>query len=147
MNKAFINPVIGRITCLFGNRIHPVTKQKQFHSGVDIAVVEGTPIKCPADGLVMMADSEEQSKDHGGFELKVLHTVTEEGRLVNYVTGYAHLKEIKVKKGERVLQGNVIALSGHTGIGTGPHLHFTLRQNSNINAPTIDPLKHFDFKS
>ena len=137
MDKNFINPVKGRISGFWGKRIHPVSKKESFHNGVDVAVAEGTPILCPANGKVIMADVLDDNA--GGIQLKI--------QADGFIFGFAHCKSLKVRSTEEVFQGEVVAYSGHTGIGTGPHLHFTVRKGTNPNGITCNPLDYFDFKS
>lgn len=130
-------PLKGRITGRFGERIHPVTHVKSFHNGVDIAAEIGTSIHCPWSGTVIKSDSKhEEIKDKGGIEVKVKHDN-------GYTTGYAHLSKSLVVVGDKVEEGDVIALSGNTGIGTGAHLHMTLR---NEKDELVNPLTIFTFK-
>lgn len=112
-----IPPVTGRISSAFGNRVHPITGETTFHNGIDFAVPEGTEVVSPADGVVRLIDG---LGDAGGLELIIDHDN-------GFTTGYAHLSRIEVASGERVKQGQVIALSGNTGNTTGAHLHFTMR--------------------
>jgi murein DD-endopeptidase MepM/ murein hydrolase activator NlpD len=141
IESSFMNPVLGHITGKWGERIHPVTRKKSFHSGVDLGVPEGTQIKAPANGKVILVDKLDD--DSGGLQLKIQHHLPEG----DFITGYAHLKGIEVSLGMQVNKGDIIAISGHTGIGTGPHLHFTLRTGILPHSATIDPLLYFDFKS
>jgi len=136
MNKQFINPVKGKVTSKYGDRIHPVTKAKKFHNGVDIGIPIGTTIVSPANGKVILADTLDD--DAGGLQLKIQHD--------GFVTGYAHLSKILVKVGDIVKQGDIVCKSGNSGAGTGAHLHFTLRKGTNPSGTTIDPLTMFDFK-
>jgi len=109
-------PMQGRISSKFGDRIHPVTKAKSFHNGIDIAGPIGVPIVAPFDGVVA------QSFNHntGGLTLFIDHP-THPDKLQ---TRYCHLDKIHVKVGDRVKQGQLIADNGNTGRSTGPHLHF-----------------------
>ncbi len=112
----FINPVEGRITSKYGNRIHPITGVKMsYHNGVDIAVSEGTPVLCPANGKVLKS----YSNATGGNQVIIQHDN-------GWKTGYAHLQRGVFPVGTKVEQGTVIAYSGNTGKSTGAHLHFTL---------------------
>jgi len=115
------------ITSHYGDRIHPKTKKKSFHNGIDLKAGTGTNIYSPWAGKVIMIDL--FNDDSGGLQIRILH---ENG----YTTGYAHLSEIFVVKGQVVEEGNVIAKTGNSGVGTGPHLHFTLRE---LSGETIDP--------
>lgn len=120
-------PCTGRISSKFGNRIHPITRIKTFHNGIDIAVPSGTPVIAPADGKI----TESWNHDRGGICLAM---VTADG--VRF--GFAHLSKRLVVVGTKVKAGEVIALSGNTGASTGPHLHFTIK----INGSWVDPMSH-----
>ena len=109
----FIWPLRGRLTSLFGPRIHPVYGTRDFHSGIDMAVPEGTPVHAAAPGAVVWAGT------RGAYGLLV---VIDHGD--GYSTYYAHLSRILVEVGQFVEVGQVIALSGNTGLSIGPHLHF-----------------------
>ncbi len=106
-------PVRGWVTSGYGWRISPFAKTRQFHAGMDISTRRGTPIIAPAPGVVTFSGRE------GGF-----------GRMVainhgnGIVTRYAHLNKIKVKAGQKVARGDLIATVGNTGRSTGPHLHY-----------------------
>jgi murein DD-endopeptidase MepM/ murein hydrolase activator NlpD/3D (Asp-Asp-Asp) domain-containing protein len=116
-------PCPGSITSRFGYRIDPFTGQRRFHSGVDIAGAEGTPIGAAASGIVVAAGRA------GGYGLWV---VIDHG---SFRTVYAHLKEILATTGREVKGGDVIGLMGSTGRSTGPHLHFEVR----VNGACVDP--------
>ena len=127
-----ITPVKGKITSKFGNRINPITKENQFHNGVDIAAPEGTAIIAPFDGKVEKSFYD----DIGGYSLIIAHNN-------GYKTGYAHLKEKStLNVGETVKQGQTIAKVGNTGRSTGAHLHFTLTDKT---GQKIDPETVFNF--
>lgn len=114
----FIWPVSGPITSPFGYRTHPVTGTTRFHSGFDIAVDQGTPIRCADNGVVIMADW------YGGYGNCVI--VQHDN---NLSTLYGHQSRILVKQGDTLMQGQVLGEVGSTGMSTGPHLHFEVRQN------------------
>ena len=105
-----------RISSPFGYRIHPVTKRKDFHAGLDLPAKYGTPIYAPADGVVEYA----QKKGAYGKFLLIAHNY-------GFKTAYGHLSKYAVRHGEYVSKGDVIAYVGSTGRSTGPHLHFELR--------------------
>ncbi|HSH66841.1 MAG TPA: M23 family metallopeptidase [Bacteroidia bacterium] len=130
MDKAqkWLKPVTAKITSKFGYRTDPKTgKPNEFHNGIDLAVPSGTPVKSPMNGIVDAVNS----GGPGGNELIVKHSN-------GYKTGYAHLTKSMVKKGDKIQQGQVIALTGNSGKSTGPHLHFTLTDPSGAK---IDPQK------
>lgn len=111
--NAFIWPVRGRISSGFGWRTHPIKKTRLFHNGVDIAVSTGTKIKAAAAGEVVY------SGWMNGFGYTV---IIDHGRGIE--TLYGHNSRVLVRKGAYVHKGQDVALSGNTGLSTGPHLHF-----------------------
>lgn len=117
------HPVKGYITSGFGWRIHPITKKKSFHAGIDIAALSGTPIHCTADGIVSY---EGKTKYNGNF------IVIEHG--YGFSTVYAHNTKNLVKTKQRVKRGDTIAYLGSTGRTTGPHLHYEVwRDRKKVN--------------
>lgn len=117
-------PVQGPITSPFGWRMDPVMHQYWLHTGMDIGVPIGTPVHAAAGGDVLVA----------GWETGYGNTVViDDGGGIS--TLYAHLERILVQEGERVGQGEVVALSGMTGWATGPHVHFEIR----VNGSPINP--------
>ncbi len=124
LSQNMIKPVNGTITSSFGLRNHPITGELRFHAGVDIAANEGTPIYSSYDGTVIKSTYDSWN----GNYLKIKHEN-------NIMTVYCHCKELKVKKGDTVKAGQVIATIGSTGSSTGPHLHYELR----INNVSYDP--------
>jgi murein DD-endopeptidase MepM/ murein hydrolase activator NlpD len=111
-------PARGWVTSDFGHRVDPYTAERVLHAGLDIAGPHGKEIYAPSDGTVVFAGLE------GGYG-NVL--VIDHGYGIK--TRYGHLASIKVKAGERVKRGNVIATLGNTGRSTGPHLHYEVRVN------------------
>jgi murein DD-endopeptidase MepM/ murein hydrolase activator NlpD len=124
--KAFIWPVQGRISGRFGNGRVYNGQPGSGHSGMDIAVPTGTPVKAPAAGVVTFAASDLYLT--GGTLL------LDHGFGVS--SNFLHLSRIDVKVGDRVEQGQVIAAVGATGRATGPHLHWGM----NWFDVRIDPL-------
>ena len=108
------------------NRRHPVTGRVRPHKGVDFSVSQGTPVIAPADGIV-----EKVAYQAGGAGRYVM---LRHGR--EYQTVYMHLSKSLVKAGQTVKKGERIALSGNTGISTGPHLHYEFH----INGRAVNPL-------
>ena len=108
-----------RITSRFTlARFHPILRIWRPHLGIDYAAPIGTPVEAVADGVVKTAGR------HDGFGNYV-----EIAHANNYVTCYGHLKSFNVRVGEHVRQGKVIAYVGMTGLATGPHLDFRVRQD------------------
>jgi murein DD-endopeptidase MepM/ murein hydrolase activator NlpD len=116
-------PVPGALSSPFGKREHPRTGEATFHSGVDIRASMGTPVKATADGVVSVSG---WVAGNGNI------VVIEHGHGFN--TAYAHNKQNLVKVGQRVKRGDTIALSGATGVTTGPHLHYEVwKQGRQVN--------------
>lgn len=115
--KPSIAPVTGRVSSEFGTRIHPILDGYVQHQGIDIANEMWMPIKAPADGIVSF------SGVRGGYG----NFIEIEHKRSGYTTRYAHLADAKVKVGDRVKRGDIIASVGNTGLSTGPHLHYEVR--------------------
>ncbi|MCP4671316.1 MAG: M23 family metallopeptidase [Desulfobacula sp.] len=122
-----IRPVDGWITSKFGYRTSPFTGRKEFHAGLDIANKTGTKLIATANGRISYASR----KMYIGNLIIIDHGF---GR----VTKYGHLKEMLVKRGQKIKRGDVIGLIGNTGRSTGPHVHYEVR----INGTPVNPLKY-----
>lgn len=116
----FIYPVNGRLTSGFGRRRHPILGTSRFHAGVDFGASQGTTIRAADSGKVIF------SGWYGGYGRAV---VIDHGGGIT--TLYAHASRLYVNVGQAVSQGQAIAAVGSTGLSTGPHLHFEVRQNGN----------------
>ena len=124
-----VAPVAGmRLTSAFGWRRHPITGQRAFHYGIDIAAPAGTPVLAPRDGWI------EEQGWHGGYGryLRLRHSEHLE-------TGYGHLMAFapRLHPGSLVRQGELIGYVGATGVATGPHLDWQVM----IDHHKVDPLK------
>ncbi len=124
LSQSLVLPVKGELTSGFGLRNHPITGKLRFHAGVDIGANKGTPIYSSYDGVVITAAYDSWN----GNYIKIKHEN-------NIMTVYCHCDKLKVKKGDKVKAGQVIATIGSTGSSTGPHLHYELR----INNVSYDP--------
>ena len=120
-------PVMGRINSPFGWRQHPITRRKDFHTGIDIKAARNDPIKAAGGGKVAY------SGWMGGYG-KVLVIEHPNGQS----TLYAHCSTLLAGKGASVSSGQLVARIGTTGRSTGPHLHFEVR---NGNSP-VNPIKY-----
>jgi murein DD-endopeptidase MepM/ murein hydrolase activator NlpD len=119
-----IRPTEGYISRGFGIRMDPFTGRRQPHLGIDLAADIGTPVYAPADGRVSFVGRVPGS----GKMIRINH-------LFGYTTVYAHLSQVKVKRGEHVKRGDVIATVGNTGYSTGPHLHYEVRFRGKAKNP------------
>ncbi|WP_243361686.1 peptidoglycan DD-metalloendopeptidase family protein [Fundidesulfovibrio terrae] len=119
-------PVDGEVSSDFGWRKDPFTGQRAWHSGLDIAAPEGTPVRCWKGGTVAFS-----GQMHGYGNLVV----------VEHADGsrsfYGHNKGNAVAVGQAVKAGQVLAQVGQTGRATGPHLHFEVR----VDDRAVDPSK------
>jgi murein DD-endopeptidase MepM/ murein hydrolase activator NlpD len=113
----------------YGMRIHPITKVRTMHEGMDFSARTGTPIYATGDGRVTFA-----GRDNSGYGMYV---IIDHG--YGYKTLYAHLYKTLVKKGQRVRRSDIIALVGNTGKSTGPHLHYEVR----LNGKPVDPRNYY----
>ena len=114
IDKKGITPLKGYISSPYGIRTNPFnSKEKEFHTGLDIAAPKGTFIKAAFSGTVIAAGESQIAGNYIRIE--------SDGDIT---TLYAHNQFNFVKEGDRVLAGQVIAATGETGLATGPHLHF-----------------------
>jgi murein DD-endopeptidase MepM/ murein hydrolase activator NlpD len=117
-------PVSGHLSSLYGTRLHPVHEELRFHTGVDISVPTGTKVSATANGIVSFS---------GWAENSGIVVVVEHGR--GFSTAYAHNRKALVTVGQRVVRGDPVALSGSTGISTGPHVHYEIWKNGRHTDP------------
>ena len=128
-----IQPVFNKqltlLTTSYGMRINPFQKILRSHQGVDYAIPEGSRVFATADGVVKEVARRNSTSgqtiviDHGG----------------GYETVYAHLGKINVVRGQKVRRGDIIALSGNSGLSLAPHLHYEVR----CNGMRVDPIHYF----
>lgn len=112
------------VTAPFGKRYHPVSKEEFMHSGVDIAAQKGTEIVAAGSGEVIYSEW----NDNFGYTIRIKHDDV-------YSTAYAHCSKLLVKSGDIVKSGQKIAEVGSTGKSTGPHLHFEVTKEGEIQDP------------
>ncbi|MBS1154055.1 MAG: peptidase protein [Myxococcaceae bacterium] len=118
-----------RVSSPFGYRDHPTLGRQQLHTGVDLAVAEGTEVHATSGGVVRRASED-------GVNGRVV--IIDHGRGVS--TAYCHNSRLRVVTGQTINAGDVISDSGNTGRSTGPHLHYQLE----LAHQAMDP---FLFKS
>lgn len=121
------------VTSPYGERIHPITGEKNFHNGIDGALwAEGSLVEtgiCAADDGVVLEAHELDDSTAG------VHVIIDHGN--GLVTKYFHLEPetLRVKKGDKVTRAQLIGWMGTTGASTGEHLHF----QAEIDGKTVDP--------
>ena len=125
----YIYPVSGRVSSSFGRRKAPKKGASTYHKGMDFAVPTGTAIRATSGGVVTKAGW----GSGYGYVVYIRHPDGKESR-------YGHCSKVLVKAGQSVKQGEKIALSGNTGISTGPHLHF----ETLVGGTQVNPLKYLN---
>ena len=123
-----LNKDLKRMASGYGWRVDPVYHVRRFHEGMDFTAPVGTDIFATGNGIVTYAGwrqgyGETIEIDHG----------------FNYATRYAHCSKLRVRVGQKVKRGDVIALVGNTGKSTGPHLHYEVHY---LGRP-IDPRNYY----
>jgi murein DD-endopeptidase MepM/ murein hydrolase activator NlpD len=120
-------PVRGLITAGYGYRVSPFTGQREMHEGLDIAAPHGTPILATANGVISFVGS-----------LAAFGNVVFINHGHGFTTFYAHTSSIRVKEGQQVKRGQMVASVGTSGRTTGPHVHYEVQ----VNGATVNPLKY-----
>lgn len=118
------------VTSFFGMRVHPIKGDRRLHAGVDIGAPYGTPVLASRAGRVVFAGRS------GGYGNTVIleHSNPKERTL------YAHLSKITVHQAQLVEAGTVVGQVGSTGLSTGAHLHFEVRQPTNQGWQARNPV-------
>lgn len=125
----FIYPLSGRLSSGFGKRKAPKKGASTYHKGLDFAVPTGTAVRATCGGVVTRAGW----GSGYGYCVYIRHPDGKESR-------YGHCSKVLVKAGQSVKQGEKIALSGNTGVSTGPHLHFEIL----VGGSQVNPLKYLN---
>ncbi|MDV6252443.1 M23 family metallopeptidase [Vibrio sp. EA2] len=106
-----------RISSSYGSRINPISGKRHVHTGIDLTCKRGEEVLAPADGVVETVRP--GNRGYGNY-LTLRHSF-------GFMSSFAHLQHFKVKSGEFVSKGDVIAQCGNSGNSTGPHLHYEVR--------------------
>ena len=124
-----------KITSPFGPRIHPISKKKSHHNGVDLIAYDDDTIYAPIAGRITAA--RKSNAPGGGYGHYVKMTDTDGNEHI-----FAHMKagSIEVKTGDRVKAGDKLGIMGATGNVTGKHLHWEVR----VKGKFTDPMDHLD---
>ncbi|MTV50586.1 peptidoglycan DD-metalloendopeptidase family protein [Heliobacillus mobilis] len=117
-------PVRGEITSPFGSRKSPFGVNKEFHTGLDLAADYGTPVRSAAKGKVVFTGSKPG-----------LGNVVEVDHGYGFTTAYCHLSAITVKANDTVERGDQVGKVGNSGRSTGPHLHFMVKKDGQLQNP------------
>jgi murein DD-endopeptidase MepM/ murein hydrolase activator NlpD len=122
--RTFRAPVGAPVSSGFGTRVHPILGEVRMHTGLDYAAGAGVPIKASGSGIVIWAGP------RGGYGNAVI--IDHRNGLA---TLYAHQARVNANVGQKISTGQVVGFVGQTGMSTGPHLHFEVRE---LGAP-VDP--------
>jgi murein DD-endopeptidase MepM/ murein hydrolase activator NlpD len=118
-------PITGPVSSEFGGRSSPYGRSWEFHPGLDIRALSGTPVSAAGSGTVVYAG---RMRGYGNM------VVVDHG--VGLKTVYAHLSAVYAELGRRVETGQVLGAVGQTGRATGPHLHYEVR----VGTAPVDPM-------
>ena len=113
----------------FGMRMHPILKIYRLHAGVDLCAPLNTPIYAAGDGVITAAKF---GRGGIGYYIRIYHGY-------GFQTVYGHLNEMKVKPGQRVKRGDIIALMGTTGISNVSHVHYEVHKNGK----PVNPVNYY----
>lgn len=119
-----------KVTSPFGWRVHPITKNRKHHNGVDLwSAKEPCYIEAIADGKVLEARKSNAPGGGYGYFVRLLHKLDGEW----YTSTYAHMVagSLKVEKGQSVKAGTILGKMGTTGASTGKHLHIEINKGKN----------------
>ena len=132
-NIPSIQPVLNEqltlLTAGYGTILNPFYRTLKSHQGIDYTVAEGSSVFATADGVV------KEISDKSSTLGKTI--VIDHGN--GYKTSYSHLLSVGVRRGQKVQRGDIIALSGNSGLSLAPHLHYEVRYND----LRIDPIHYF----
>ncbi len=118
-------PASGLMTDGYGRRRDPFTGRRAFHKGLDVSARRGTPVRAPADGVVVFA-----GRNGGlGKTVKISHGF-------GFTTVYGHLDSMAVEPGDEVHRGDELGALGNSGRSTGPHLHYEVH----VDGKAVNPL-------
>jgi murein DD-endopeptidase MepM/ murein hydrolase activator NlpD len=126
--RTFKAPVAAPVSSGFGTRVHPILGDVRMHTGIDYAVGTGIPIRAAGPGIVVWAGP------RGGYGNAVI--IDHRNGLA---TLYAHQSRVSATVGQKVAAGQVVGFVGQSGLATGPHLHFEVRE---LGAP-VNPMLYF----
>jgi murein DD-endopeptidase MepM/ murein hydrolase activator NlpD len=126
------------LTSPFGDRISPFTNKVDFHSGIDLAARDGTPVLASGSGRVVFAGRFPLSRNVRWWRYGNVIVMSHGER---YLTIFAHLEDISVRRGQQLRRGEQIGTVGNTGWSTSPHLHYEVRvfREDNDEPVPVDP--------
>ncbi len=127
--QPIVNDQLTLLTASFGERLNPYYNKRQRHTGVDYTIPQGTRVFATADGIIKRYTL---SSSDTGKSVVVDHQN-------GYETIYNHLSKIDFPRNYRVKRGDIIGMSGNTGLSFSPHLHYEIR----YKGVSVDPIDYF----
>ncbi|HVR28624.1 MAG TPA: M23 family metallopeptidase [Thermoanaerobaculia bacterium] len=126
-----LSPLYGEfvVTSSFGYRKSAFTKADEYHSGVDLAAAVGTPVLAPADGRVVFVGKFPVARDSTWWRLGDVVALRHGEELLSI---YGHLGRTKVRRGQSVTRGEVLAEIGESGVIAHPHLHYAVWRRGTV---------------
>jgi len=115
-----------KISSPFGMRIHPISKIKSFHGGIDFACPTGTEVLSVKEGKIIRAGWQDANEHEKGFGIRVIQSIHCNNNEEYYIY-YGHLSDISCYEGQFIGEKGIIGSSGSSGSSTGPHLHLEAR--------------------
>ena len=119
-----VSPLV--VSSPYGSRIHPIANEPRFHAGIDLESPLEQPVRAAEVGTVVFSS---WNGAHGK-QIELQHDA-------HWATRYSHLDVLLVRPGTVVKKGQLIGLSGQTGMTTGPHVHFELRRDGDALDPEV----------
>jgi murein DD-endopeptidase MepM/ murein hydrolase activator NlpD len=126
--QPLLNPQLDKLVSGFGNRVNPFHKGMHHHPGADFAAPRGTEVLATAAGKVTDVNRSVLQAGYGNY-IEIDH-----GH--GFVTRYAHLEDILVKRGQTIAKGTVIATVGNSGGSIAPHVHYEIIRDGE----QVDPI-------
>jgi murein DD-endopeptidase MepM/ murein hydrolase activator NlpD len=138
-----LSPVRGEdvvLTSAFGRRRSAFTNEVEVHAGLDLAAPVGTPVHAPADGTVLFAGEFPMNRSPFWWRFGNLVVLRNGDR---FVTLFGHCEEVRVRAGQSVRKGDVLATVGNTGWSRSPHLHYEVRRRGDDGRYVpVEPMIH-----
>lgn len=119
-----VSPLV--VSSPYGSRIHPIAGEPRFHAGIDLEAPLEQPVRAAEVGTVVFS----AWNGAHGKQIELQHDA-------HWSTRYSHLDVLLVRPGTVVKKGQIIGLSGQTGLVTGPHVHFELRHDGDALDPEV----------
>lgn len=119
-----VSPLI--VSSSYGSRIHPIAGEARFHAGIDLEAPLFQPVRAAEAGTVVFS----AWNGAHGKQIEVQHDA-------HWATRYSHFEVLLARPGTAVKKGQIIGLSGQTGLTTGPHVHFELRRDGDALDPEV----------